>query len=128
MDVQFVSLISCSRVYRERGIKSCINNRATSSVIALVTPDMLSSISWGTYVFFAAFCLIAFFFTLFVIPETRGKVCNYIFIFLLYLRKKEQREKDFEKIFSVQLANKQRRFGFTESRRHGSHLWRYHSP
>ncbi|OKL63028.1 hypothetical protein UA08_01939 [Talaromyces atroroseus] len=42
-------------------------------IIGLVTPDMLSSISWGTYVFFAAFCLIAFAFTYFVIPETRGK-------------------------------------------------------
>lgn len=34
---------------------------------------MLSSISWGTYIFFAAFCLLAFAFTFFCIPETRGK-------------------------------------------------------
>lgn len=46
------------------------------SIIGLVTPDMLSSITWGTYLFFAVFCLIAFAFTLFVIPETRGKVCT----------------------------------------------------
>ncbi|KAL1855502.1 hypothetical protein Plec18170_004222 [Paecilomyces lecythidis] len=34
---------------------------------------MLDSISWGTYIFFAAFCLLAFLFTYFCIPETRGK-------------------------------------------------------
>ena len=45
------------------------------SIIGLVTPDMLDSITWGTYIFFAAFCLLAFGFTFFFIPETRGKVC-----------------------------------------------------
>jgi len=44
---------------------------------------MLSSITWGTYVFFAVFCLIAFAFTFFVIPETRGKVV-YILILLYF--------------------------------------------
>ncbi|KFY22448.1 hypothetical protein V493_06584 [Pseudogymnoascus sp. VKM F-4281 (FW-2241)] len=42
-------------------------------VIGLVTPDMLDTITWGTYIFFAAFCLLAFAFTFFFIPETRGK-------------------------------------------------------
>ncbi|KAK8092276.1 uncharacterized protein PG998_015108 [Apiospora kogelbergensis] len=42
-------------------------------VIGLVTPDMLDRIGWGTYIFFAAFALIAFAFTYFFIPETRGK-------------------------------------------------------
>ncbi|KAG7144559.1 quinate permease like protein [Verticillium longisporum] len=42
-------------------------------VIGLVTPDMLETIGYDTYLFFAGFCAIAFFFTLFVIPETRGK-------------------------------------------------------
>ncbi|EEY19325.1 low-affinity glucose transporter HXT3 [Verticillium alfalfae VaMs.102] len=42
-------------------------------VIGLVTPDMLQTIGYGTYLFFAGFCAIAFFFTLFLIPETRGK-------------------------------------------------------
>jgi hypothetical protein len=35
---------------------------------------MLESITWGTYIFFAAFCLLALAFTFFCIPETRGKV------------------------------------------------------
>ncbi|XHG09325.1 hypothetical protein AWENTII_012394 [Aspergillus wentii] len=42
-------------------------------IIGLVTPNMLESITWGTYIFFAAFCLIALGFTFFCIPETRGK-------------------------------------------------------
>lgn len=42
-------------------------------IIGLVTPDMLESIGFGTYIFFAAFALIAFVFTWFLIPETRGK-------------------------------------------------------
>lgn len=42
-------------------------------IIGLVTPDMLDTLKWGTYIFFAAFCLIAFVFTFFFVPETRGK-------------------------------------------------------
>ena len=54
-----------------------------NSIIGLVTPDMLSSITWGTYLFFAVFCLLAFAFTLFVIPETRGKVCTFCYFIML---------------------------------------------
>ncbi|EAL92895.1 MFS sugar transporter, putative [Aspergillus fumigatus Af293] len=43
-------------------------------IIGLVTPDMLNTITYGTYIFFAAFCLLALAFTFFCIPETRGKV------------------------------------------------------
>lgn len=50
------------------------NYISNSSIIGLVTPDMLATITWGTYIFFAAFCLIALAFTFFCIPETRGKV------------------------------------------------------
>ncbi|KAH9904300.1 low-affinity glucose transporter HXT3 [Xylariomycetidae sp. FL2044] len=42
-------------------------------IIGLVTPDMLETLQWGTYIFFAAFALIAFVFTYFFIPETKGK-------------------------------------------------------
>ncbi|KAJ5692397.1 hypothetical protein N7462_001820 [Penicillium macrosclerotiorum] len=42
-------------------------------IIGLVTPDMLNTITWGTYIFFAAFCLLALAFTFLCIPETRGK-------------------------------------------------------
>ncbi|OAA69157.1 D-xylose-proton symporter [Cordyceps fumosorosea ARSEF 2679] len=42
-------------------------------VIGLVTPGMLDSLSWGTHIFFAAFCFLAFFFTYFFVPETKGR-------------------------------------------------------
>jgi hypothetical protein len=42
-------------------------------IIGLVTPSMLAKLGFGTYVFFAAFCLIAFFFTWFCVPETKGR-------------------------------------------------------
>lgn len=42
-------------------------------IIGLVTPRMLETMKWGTYVFFAAFAFIAFFFTWFFIPETKGR-------------------------------------------------------
>jgi len=35
---------------------------------------MLETITWGTYIFFASFCLLAFGFTYFFVPETCGKV------------------------------------------------------
>lgn len=34
---------------------------------------MIESIGYGTYLFFAAFALIAFAFTWFIIPETKGR-------------------------------------------------------
>ncbi|KAH6689718.1 quinate permease [Plectosphaerella plurivora] len=44
-----------------------------SFVIALVTPRMLESISWGMYVFFAS-CLVAgMVFVYFCVPETKGR-------------------------------------------------------
>jgi len=42
-------------------------------IIGLVTPGMLANIGFGTYIFFAAFCLIAFFFVWFCVPETKGR-------------------------------------------------------
>jgi hypothetical protein len=67
-----VQLVSYMITQKKKGVLN------ETSIIGLVTPDMLSSITWGTYLFFAVFCLIAFAFTFFVIPETRGKVCTFV--------------------------------------------------
>jgi len=42
-------------------------------IIGIATPPMLATIKWGTYIFFAVFCLLALGFTYFWTPETRGK-------------------------------------------------------
>jgi hypothetical protein len=38
-------------------------------IIGLVTPSKLQTIPWGTYIFFAVFCLLALAFTFFFTPE-----------------------------------------------------------
>jgi hypothetical protein len=42
-------------------------------VVGQVTPNMLDKLKFGTYIFFAAFCLIMFLWVLFFLPETRYK-------------------------------------------------------
>lgn len=42
-------------------------------IIGLVSPKMLETITWGTYIIFAAFMFIALLFTFFFIPETRNR-------------------------------------------------------
>lgn len=48
----------------------------------LITPPMLTSIGFGTYVFFAVFCLLALVWVYFFIPETMGRTLeqmDYVF-------------------------------------------------
>lgn len=61
-------------VYHLHLLAPPLTSKSSLSIIGLITPDMLESITWGTYIFFAAFSLIALVFTFFCIPETRGKV------------------------------------------------------
>ena len=42
-------------------------------IIGLVTPDMLETITYGTYLFFGGWAVVAIAFTYFLIPETKGK-------------------------------------------------------
>jgi hypothetical protein len=42
-------------------------------VVGQVTPNMLDKLKFGTYIFFATFCLIMFLWVLFFVPETRYK-------------------------------------------------------
>ncbi|GAW26941.1 putative quinate transport protein [Rosellinia necatrix] len=41
-------------------------------IIGVIVPVMLKRIGWGTYVFFAAFCVLAGVFSFFMVPETAG--------------------------------------------------------
>lgn len=71
---------------------------------------MLDTITYGTYIFFAAFCLLALAFTFFCIPETRGKVrrpAPISFFFCAAI---------------VRLAEANLRVRLTDSRRYGSDL------
>ncbi|KAL3450482.1 general substrate transporter [Aspergillus insuetus] len=42
-------------------------------IVGVSTPPMLASIGFGTYLFYAAFCLLAGLWAVFLLPETRGK-------------------------------------------------------
>ena len=42
-------------------------------VVGQVTPNMLAKLKFGTYIFFAAFCLLMFLWVFFLVPETRYK-------------------------------------------------------
>lgn len=52
---------------------SASSNWMNNFIIAFITPPMLSSITWGTYIFFCAWCAIGGLFILFLFPETKGK-------------------------------------------------------
>lgn len=49
------------------------SNWMNNFIIAQITPPMLSNITYGTYIFFAVFCFLSFFFVLFFVPETKGR-------------------------------------------------------
>lgn len=42
-------------------------------VVGISTPSMLANIGYGTYIFFAAMCLLAGIWAFFLVPETSGK-------------------------------------------------------
>ena len=42
-------------------------------VIGRATPTMLRDIKFGTYIFFAFFCGLMFFWVLFFVPETKNR-------------------------------------------------------
>lgn len=41
-------------------------------LIASITPPLIASIGWGTYILYGTFCVIAFVWCYFFVPETRG--------------------------------------------------------
>ncbi|KAJ6285294.1 general substrate transporter [Bipolaris maydis] len=59
---------------RAKGVAlSTCSNWFNNFVIGLITPPLVQNTGYGAYTFFAVFCLLAFLFTFFVIPETSGK-------------------------------------------------------
>jgi MFS family permease len=49
------------------------SNWLSTFIVALIIPRMIKNISFGTFYFFLAFCVILFFWVWFYVPETRGK-------------------------------------------------------
>jgi MFS family permease len=59
---------------RAKGVAlSTCSNWFNNFVIGLVTPPLVQNTGAGAYTFFAVFCLLAFLFTFFCVPETAGK-------------------------------------------------------
>ncbi|KAK3703947.1 hypothetical protein LTR37_014165 [Vermiconidia calcicola] len=59
-----------------------MSNWGNNFIIGLITPPMLHGIGFGTYVFFAVFCLLALIWVYFFIPETNGRTLeqmDYVF-------------------------------------------------
>ncbi|KAI1839769.1 hypothetical protein JX266_014022 [Neoarthrinium moseri] len=59
---------------RSKGValSTCVN-WLSNFIVGIATPPMIAQIGYGTYVFFAVFCLLASFWAFFLVPETRGK-------------------------------------------------------
>ncbi|CAO2656290.1 Nn.00g050930.m01.CDS01 [Neocucurbitaria sp. VM-36] len=59
---------------RAKGVAlSTCSNWFNNFIIGLITPPLVQNTGYGAYTFFAVFCLLAFVFTFFCIPETAGK-------------------------------------------------------
>ncbi|KAF1970344.1 general substrate transporter [Bimuria novae-zelandiae CBS 107.79] len=59
---------------RAKGVAlSTCSNWFNNFVIGLITPPLVQNTGYGAYTFFAVFCLLAFVFTFFFVPETTGK-------------------------------------------------------
>lgn len=52
---------------------SVIANWLFNFIIGLITPPMIASIKYGTFIFFGAFSFMSLFWTIFFCPETKGK-------------------------------------------------------
>ncbi|ROV96154.1 hypothetical protein VSDG_05064 [Cytospora chrysosperma] len=59
---------------RARGVAwSVMSNWLFNFIIGLIVPPMLESIGWGTFIFFAAFAVVAGIWTILCVPETKDK-------------------------------------------------------
>lgn len=64
---------------RAKGVAlaTCVNWLANFTV-GIATPPMIQDIKFGTYIFFASFCLLAGLWAVFFVPETKGKTLEEI--------------------------------------------------
>lgn len=59
---------------RAKGVAlSTCSNWLNNFIIGIATPPMLQNIGYGTYIFFAVFCLLSFIWAFFCVPETNGR-------------------------------------------------------
>ncbi|KAI1575895.1 AraJ, Arabinose efflux permease [Pyrenophora tritici-repentis] len=59
---------------RAKGVAlSTCSNWLNNFIIGLITPPLVQNTGYGAYTFFVVFCLLAFIFTFFIVPETSGK-------------------------------------------------------
>ena len=63
-----------SNASRSKGVAlaTCLN-WLSNSTVGIATPPMISSIGFGTYVFFAFWCTLAGIWATFLVPETKGR-------------------------------------------------------
>ncbi|CAH0047574.1 unnamed protein product [Clonostachys solani] len=59
---------------RAKGVSiSTCSNWINNFIIGLITPPLVQATGFGAYIFFGAFCVIAFVYVWFFVPETKGK-------------------------------------------------------
>lgn len=59
---------------RAKGVAlSTCSNWLNNFIIGLITPPLVQGTGFGTYVFFAVFCLLSLLWTYFFVPETAGR-------------------------------------------------------
>ncbi|KAL4893488.1 general substrate transporter [Aspergillus ambiguus] len=59
------------------GLSTCVN-WLSNFIIGVVTPPMIAKIGYGTYIFFAIWCILAGIWAFFLVPETSGKTLEQI--------------------------------------------------
>ncbi|GAT26304.1 high-affinity glucose transporter [Aspergillus luchuensis] len=66
-------------VLRSKGValSTCVN-WLSNFIVGIVTPAMMANIGYGTYVFFAACCVLAGTWAFFLVPETTGRTLEEI--------------------------------------------------
>ncbi|ROW00671.1 hypothetical protein VSDG_03227 [Cytospora chrysosperma] len=59
---------------RAKGVATAVCfNWVSNFIVGVITPPMMQNTNNGTYVFFAIFCGLAYVFTFYCVPETRGR-------------------------------------------------------